>query len=134
MRLFAIPEKGEPGHPRVLADYSGPELDWWLTAVQEALAGIVSGPDRNSRPVTVLALNEEVYDAWAKEPRRKGHQQAGYLTLGQVFPSAKAASMHLGYPPTYNRVSNLLAAAAPHNIDEVTEHGVTWRYLDTFRD
>lgn len=86
---------------------------------------------RNCRPVTVYQFDEAAYETWRQDRLRSGGKVPGELIGGMDFPSAVAASRHLGYG--YNRIALLLADVESKGEAEAEEGGVTWRYTDTIK-
>lgn len=89
---------------------------------------------RNSRAVFVRDLNEGEYAAWRLERQKQTGKLPGELVIGQNFPSAAAASEHLGYQPGYNRVAMLLRKIDNQTVYFASEGGVTWYYEDWIKD
>lgn len=87
------------------------------------------GNPRNSRGVTVWQINEEEYEAWRQERFKQTGRMPGELVAGQDFPSAAAASRHLGYARGYNRVTMLLRDRENGTTPLAEEGGVEWGYI-----
>lgn len=86
---------------------------------------------RNARKVYVSDVLDEYAD-YLGVVDKFSQRIAAPVTVGQVFPSAMAASRHLGLD--YNAVSNALANADSKGSGEADVRGVSFRWYDSIRD
>jgi hypothetical protein len=82
---------------------------------------------RNTREIVVIHVSKAEHERWVKEPGRNGLVSKP-VQNGQVFPSATAASGHIGL--RHNEVAMALSRCVAAGEKTATVRGVTFAYKD----
>jgi hypothetical protein len=129
---FVIVEQTEkPGQLKMetlFTTYNQAEVEELKRFLLEQNAGFKRASQaRNSRPVVVTHIDPKEAEKWQTHPGRNG-LMAKPVRRGQVFPSATAASGHIGLK--HNEVAMLLSRISATGEKQVTVRGVTFSYED----